>query len=818
MNNGPDVPVHHQHDGPTGRSRPVRRHDFQDRRRRPSGAPARRGPNRTGAQGYDQTCRLDGQPSVALSIYQLPGSNALGNRQARARQNGRSEKPVSRTGSITPSSTTRRRSSTNRSTKCSRPCATQSFWWPSWCWCFCRTGGRPSFRSIAVPVAIVGTFAVMAAMGFSLNNLTLFGLVLAIGIVVDDAIVVVEAVEHHIEHGLSPREATIEGHGASLGPGDRGRPGAQRRVRSLRVHQRHHGAVLSAVCVDDFGVDGDFGVQFADAEPRTDGAVVAAAQQGHCPAAAVAGVCDCRRLAGLASFCRLVARRESICRVNLDFLRPTCRGLPPVSAPSPAASSAWPLNQMLGFAFRAFNSAFDFTAGFTRGRSAGCCECQLIVLCALRRTVVPDLLRLCANTQGIYSHARQRLSGRQFAIARLGFGGPHRTSDAADRKHRAAQRRASSTRWRISGQSILLNANAPNFGAMYVMLDDFHDRLAPGLIGRRHRRHAASASLQDEIAEGVVNVLGAPPLEGLGTAGGFKIMIEDRGNSGLEIAANGGRRHRGRRPKQHRELRDLFTSFRANTPWLYLDIDRTAAKMMGVSMAEVFNTLQVYLGSLYVNDFNLFGRTWQVNVQAEQNFREQIDDLKQLKIRSERAADGAVWLVCLRAQTSPGRCSSTATTCIPRRRSIAARSVDQLGPGDRVDAKTWSTTISPGRCATNGPSWRCCNCKPATRPCWCSLLAVVLVFLVLAAQYESWSLPLAVILVVPMCLLCSIAAVLLAPVGCQHLHAGRLRRADRAWRARTRFWLSSSPGPGARPAKPLTKRRWKLAACDCGRS
>ena len=167
----------------------------------------------------------------------------------------------------------------------------------------------------------------------------------------------------------------------------------------------------------------------------------------------------------------------------------------------------------------------------------------------------------------------------------------------------------------IAGQSILLNANAPNFGAMYVMLDDFHERYGPGLSGDAIAARL-KAALQGKFGEGLINVFGAPPLEGLGTAGGFKIVIEDRGDIGLkslqataEKIIEVGDHTPG--------LQDLFTSFRADTPWLYLDIDRTAAKTMGVSMSEVFNTLQVYLGSLYVNDFNHFGRTWQVNVQAD---------------------------------------------------------------------------------------------------------------------------------------------------------------------------------------------------------
>src|SRR5262249_52684487 len=140
---------------------------------------------------------------------------------------------------------------------------------------------------------------------------------------------------------------------------------------------------------------------------------------------------------------------------------------------------------------------------------------------------------------------------------------------------------------------------------------------------------------QKEIKDGTITVFGAPPLEGLGTAGGFKTVIEDRGDTGLvslqkvaDDIVQAGDKSPG--------LQGLYTSFRANTPWLYLNIDRTQAKIMSVSMSELFNVLQVYLGSLYVNDFNRFGRTWQVNVQAAPDYRRQIEDLKQLKIRSDQ--------------------------------------------------------------------------------------------------------------------------------------------------------------------------------------
>jgi multidrug efflux pump subunit AcrB len=311
----------------------------------------------------------------------------------------------------------------------------------------------------------------------------------------------------------------------------------------------------------------------------------------------------------------------------------------------------------------------------------------------------------------------------------------------------------------VAGQSLLLNANAPNFGAMFVMLDDFHKRLDPELSGDAIAS-TLQAALQEQIPDGMVNVFSAPPLEGLGTAGGFKIVIEDRGDAGLatlqdvadSVAVAGRRRE---------ELQDLFTSFRANTPWLYLDINRLQAKAMKVSMGELFNTLQVYLGSLYVNDFNRFGRTWQVNVQAAAGYRKDISDLKQLKIRSD--AGKMVPLGTLASVVDrPG------PVLIMRYNMYQAAAVNVLSrPG-----------VSSGEAIATIEDVVKSQMRPSMRPEWTELallqlqtgntamyvfiLAVILVFLVLAAQYESWSLPLAVILVVPMCLLCSIAGVLAA--------------------------------------------------------
>jgi multidrug efflux pump subunit AcrB len=311
----------------------------------------------------------------------------------------------------------------------------------------------------------------------------------------------------------------------------------------------------------------------------------------------------------------------------------------------------------------------------------------------------------------------------------------------------------------IAGQSILLNANAPNFGAMYLMLDDFHARVALGLSDSVIASRLQTA-LGGQIEEGLINVFSAPPIDGLGTAGGFKLMVEDRGDTGLEAlqtaadnVVEAGRKTPG--------LADLFTSFRANTPWLYLDIDREAAKTMGVSITEVFNTLQVYLGSLYVNDFNRFGRTWQVNVQAMSDFRSQIEDIKQIKIRND--AGNMVPLA-----TMMGIRETTGPIMIMRYNMYPSAAVN-LAPAAGVSSGTAieraQVSAQAGLPRMMKAEWTelaFLQLETGNTAMLVFLLAVVLVFLVLAAQYESWSLPLAVILVVPMCLLCSVAGVLMA--------------------------------------------------------
>jgi multidrug efflux pump subunit AcrB len=715
-----------------------------------------------GAQAYDQTCTLNGQPSVALSIYQLPGSNALetAKRVRTKMAELKNRFPDGIDYSIVYDTTPFINQSISEVFKTLRDAVilvavVVLLFLQNW-----RSAIIPL---VAVPVAIIGTFAVMALMGFSLNNLTLFGLVLAIGIVVDDAIVVVEAVEHHIERGLSPREATIKAMSQVAGP-----------VIAI-------GLVLSAVfvpCAFISGITGQFFRQFALTIAVS--TVISAFNSLTLSPALTALLLrpqDKETAPPLPRFAFplagawlgwefltpwLIGQQELLPPAAVDFLHdvpPLVFGLVAALA---GAAAGWavsrPLNAILGALFRAFNAGFGKATGAYTRVVCGLLRVSVLVvlvyggLLALTylgfdkapKGFIPaqDKGYLLVNVQLPDSASAQRTERVMHRIEELALKTP-------GVKHTVA----------VAGQSFLLNANAPNFGAMYVMLDDFHQRLTHDRSGDAIAAKVQEA-VQRELKDAVINVFGAPPLDGLGTAGGFKIVIEDRGDSGMkslqnvadDLVAAGGKTP---------GLQDLFTSFRANTPWLYLNIDRTQAKTMAVSMSEVFNTLQVYFGSLYVNDFNRFGRTWQVNVQAAADFRKQIEDLRVLPIRSDRGK-----IVPLGTMSTVEDRSGPVLIMRYNMYPAAAINVTPaagVSSGQAIELTEGLTR--QGAVRSMRYEWTelaLLQLQTGNTAMLVFLLAVVLVFLVLAAQYESWSLPLAVILVVPMCLLCSIAGVLLA--------------------------------------------------------
>jgi multidrug efflux pump subunit AcrB len=616
---------------------------------------------------------------------------------------------------------------------------------------------------IAVPVAIIGTFAAMAAVGFSLNTLTLFGLVLAIGIVVDDAIVVVEAVEHHIEHGLAPREATIKAMEQVSGP-------------VIAV-----GLVLSAVfvpCAFITGITGQFFRQFAitiavstvisafnslTLSPALTAMLLRPQDKQTAPPLPrpaflfLGGWCGWEFLAP-----RLISGLEQLASSLSAATAEILATAVPWAAVVFGAAAGWVLggllNRVLGWLFRGFNRGFNYATEIYTQAVGGLLRVSVLVLLVYGgllgltylgymkapKGFIPsqDKGYLLVNVQLPDSCSVLRTQSVMRRIEEIALLTP-------GVRHTVA----------IGGQSILLNANASNFGAMFVMLDEFHQRTTKDRSGEALAARL-EASLRDAIPDALVNVFGAPPLEGLSTAGGFKIMVEDRGDTGLpalqsvaERAVAEGNRTVG--------LQGLFTSFRANTPWLDLEIDRTKAKTVGVSMSEVFNTLQVYLGSLYVNDFNLFGRTWQVNVQADADYRKQIEDLRLLKIRNDRGRMVPLGSL-LRVRDRNGPVMVVRHNMYP---SAAINGSGAPGVSSGQAIELMENTVRPELLRAMRAEWTelaMLQLQTGNTAMLVFLLAVVLVFLVLAAQYESWSLPLAVILVVPMCLLCSIAGILVA--------------------------------------------------------
>ena len=305
----------------------------------------------------------------------------------------------------------------------------------------------------------------------------------------------------------------------------------------------------------------------------------------------------------------------------------------------------------------------------------------------------------------------------------------------------------------LSGQSLILSANAPNLGSMYILLKPFDERHDPKLSA-----DAIAKSLQGAVPRGGAGGgrlgLRRAAIDGLGTTGGFKLIVEDRGNLGLDQLQRFSEKIVAAGDKTE-GLTDLFNSSGANTPWLYLDIDRTKCTFHGVQVSDIFNTLQVYLGSYYVNNFNEYGRTWQVNIQADARFRYNVAAIRQLQVRNSLGS-------MVRLGTLLDVRDTAGPVMIMRYNMYSAAAVNaDAAPGTSSgQAVSLMQDIAdkelPRSMATEWTDLAFLQLQAGNSAMYFFFLAVVFVFLVLAAQYESWRLPLAVILVVPMCLFCSV--------------------------------------------------------------
>jgi hydrophobe/amphiphile efflux-1 (HAE1) family protein len=564
---------------------------------------------------------------------------------------------------------------------------------------FLQTWRASIIPLVAVPVSIVGTFAILLAFGFSINTLSLFGLVLAIGIVVDDAIVVVENVERNIEAGLSPRDA------------------AHKAMDEVSRPIVAIGLVLCAVFVPVAflsGLTGEFYRQFA----------------------------------------LTIAFSTVISAINSLTLSPALSAilLQPRGAPRDRLTRL--LDGGLGWLFRPFNRAF--ASGSARYGSA---VNRVIRKSGIALVVYAGLLALTWVGFNKVPAGFVPTQDKQYLVAFA------QLPDAAtlDRTEKVIRQMAEigsqqpgvENAVQFPGLSINGFVNAPNAGIVFFTLKPFDERHGKDEYGL-NIADALNAKFAG-IQEAFVAVFPPPPVNGLGQVGGFKLQLEDRAGLG-EAALNDATQALLGRAYQSPELAGVFSGYRINVPQLDVEVDRDKVKQEGIVLTDLFQTMQAYLGSVYVNDFNKFGRTYQVKVQADAQFRATADNIAQLKVRNTQGAMIPLGSVITVKQShgpdqavryngypsadinggpAPGYSSGQAEQTI----ESIMRDVLPNGIGYEWTDLTYQQKLSGNTAVFIFP------------------LCVLLVFLVLAAQYESWSLPLAVILIVPMSLLCAIGGV-----------------------------------------------------------
>ena len=568
---------------------------------------------------------------------------------------------------------------------------------------FLQTWRASIIPLVAVPVSLIGTFAVMHMFGFSLNALSLFGLVLAIGIVVDDAIVVVENVERNIELGLTPVEAT------------------KRAMREVTGPIIATALVLCAVFIPAgfiSGLTGQFYKQFA----------------------------------------LTIAISTVISAFNSLTLSPALAAVLLRSHDAPKDAFSRFLDKLFGaWLFRPFNRFFDKASrGYvsTVGRVIRGSGIALFVYAGL---IVMTWFGF-ANTPTGFVPAQDK----QYLVAFAQLpdaSSLDRTEDVIKRMSDIALKQPGvESAVAFPGLSINGFTNSPNAGIVFVTLKPFDERK-----DKSESAGAIAGALNGKfgvIQEAYMAIFPPPPVQGLGTIGGFRLQIEDRGNLGYEELY---KETQNVINKSHSvpELAGLFTSYTVNVPQVDAAIDREKAKTHGVAISDIFDTLQIYLGSLYANDFNRFGRTYQVNVQAEQQFRLEAEQIGQLKVRNNVGEMIPLATFIKVSDTSgPDRVmhyngfitAEINGAAAPGYSSGQAQSaVEKLLKEELPNGMTYEWTDLTYQQILSG------NTALLVFP-----LCVLLAFLVLAALYESWSLPLAVILIVPMTLLSAITGVIIA--------------------------------------------------------
>jgi len=564
---------------------------------------------------------------------------------------------------------------------------------------FLQTWRASIIPLLAVPVSIIGTFAAMYLFGFSINNLSLFGLVLAIGIVVDDAIVVVENVERNIAAGLSPRDATLKAMSEVTGP-----------IIAIAL-------VLCAVFVPIAfisGLTGEFYRQFA----------------------------------------LTIAFSTIISAFNSLTLSPALSALLLKGHGAPKDWLARGMERVLGGFFGVFNRVFQRGAeGYGKGvggiltRKSGAVlvyGALLLATVGLFRLVPPGFVPI---------------QDKQYLVsfAQLPQGATLDRTEKVIRDMSEIALKEPGVENAISFPGLSINGfiNSPSAGIVFVGLKPFDQRKSADLSGM-----AIAQKLQAKYAHrnnAIIAIFPPPPVQGLGTIGGFKLQVEDRTDQGDAALAKVMQQIQ-MKAAQDPALAGVFSNFSIGVPQLFAHLDRTKAQQLGVDVQDVFSTMQTYLGSVYINDFNRFGRTYEVIAQADTPFRSTPADIAQLKVRNN-----AGQMVPLGSLVNVSETTGPDTAM----RYNGFRAAD-LNGGAAPGYSTGQAQAAIAKILNE-------NLPKGMRYEWTELtyqqilagdttllvfpLCVLLVFLVLAAQYESLFLPLAIILIVPMCLFSAIGGV-----------------------------------------------------------
>jgi multidrug efflux pump len=564
---------------------------------------------------------------------------------------------------------------------------------------FLQTWRASIIPLVAVPVSIVGTFSLLLAFGFSINALSLFGMVLAIGIVVDDAIVVVENVERNIAEGLSARAATYRAMREVSGP-----------IIAIAL-------TLVAVFVPlafMSGLTGQFYKQFA----------------------------------------MTIAISTVISAFNSLTLSPALCAILLRGHDAPEDLPTRVMNRLFGGFFRWFNRVFK-RGSTSYGRGVKGVLSRKSLMLGVYAVLLGATVLIANVVPGGFVPAQDK--EYLIAFAQLPNGATLDRTEAVIRKMGDIALKQPGVEHAVAFPGLSVNGftNSSSAGIVFVTLKPFKERgsgaLSAGAIaGALNQQYAG-------VKDAFVAVFPPPPVLGLGTLGGFKLQLEDRGALGyaqLDDATNAFIKRAHEAP----ELGPLFTSYQINVPQLNVDLDRVKAKQLGVPVTDVFNTMQIYLGSLYVNDFNRFGRVYQVRVQADAPFRAHADDILQLKTRN--AAGEMVPLSSL-VNVSP----TYGPEMVVRYNGYTAADING-GPAPGYSSGQAQAAIEriaretlPRGVKFEWTDLTYQQVLAGNSAIWVFPISVLLVFLVLAALYESLTLPLAVILIVPMSVLSALTGV-----------------------------------------------------------